>query len=102
MIGRTGSLNQAASALLVTQPALTRRIRRLEASCGLPLVHSTARGTSLSATARRLLACTGPAEHRLDALANHLRQSGPAAGMPPAEGAAGPVPSPVRPRKAPR
>ncbi|MCY1655362.1 LysR family transcriptional regulator [Streptomyces sp. NPDC053741] len=102
VIGRTGSLNQAASALLVTQPALTRRIRRLEASCGLPLVHSTARGTSLSATARRLLACTGPAEHRLDALANHLRQSGPAAGMPPAEGAAGPVPSPVRPRKAPR
>ncbi|WP_405690293.1 LysR family transcriptional regulator [Streptomyces sp. NBC_01185] len=106
VISRTGSLNRAASALLVTQPALTRRIHRLEASCGLPLVHSTARGTSLSATARRLLACTGPAEHRLDALVNHLRESGPAAvpaaGRPPAESTAGPAPSPVSARTAPR
>ncbi|MFF9687044.1 LysR family transcriptional regulator [Streptomyces sp. NPDC014623] len=95
VIGRTGSLNQAASALLVTQPALTRRIHRLEASCGLPLVHSTARGTSLSATACRLLACTGPAEHRLDALANHLRTGDPTpvppAGRAPAEAGAGPA-----------
>ncbi|WP_329236499.1 LysR family transcriptional regulator [Streptomyces sp. NBC_00111] len=106
VISRTGSLNRAASALLVTQPALTRRIHRLEASCGLPLVHSTARGTSLSATARRLLACTGPAEHRLDALVNHLRESGPAAvpaaGRPLAESTAGPAPSPVSTRTAPR
>ncbi|MEV2246283.1 LysR family transcriptional regulator [Streptomyces sp. NPDC049970] len=104
VIGRTGSLNQAASALLVTQPALTRRIHRLEASCGLSLVHSTARGTSLSATARRLLACTGPAEHRLDALVNHLREGDsapvPAAGRPPARAGAGPVRSPVSARTA--
>ncbi|MFF1834439.1 LysR family transcriptional regulator [Streptomyces sp. NPDC058231] len=106
VIGRTGSLNQAASALLVTQPALTRRIHRLETSCGLPLVHSTARGTSLSATARRLLACTGPAEHRLDTLVNHLREGDsapvPAADRPPAEAGAGPSRSPVSVRTAPR
>ncbi|MEU4265504.1 LysR family transcriptional regulator [Streptomyces sp. NPDC025273] len=106
VIGRTGSLNQAASALLVTQPALTRRIHRLEASCGLPLVHRTARGTSLSATARRLLACTGPAEHRLDALVNHLREGDaapvPAPGRPPAEAGAGTARSPLSVRTAPR
>ncbi|MEV6260741.1 LysR family transcriptional regulator [Streptomyces sp. NPDC051784] len=103
VIGRTGSLNRAATALLVTQPALTRRIHRLEASCGLPLVHSTARGTSLSSTARRLLACTGPAERRLDALVSHLRERGSAAvgaGVRPAA-EAGPVPSPVSARTAP-
>ncbi|MFC8224863.1 LysR family transcriptional regulator [Streptomyces sp. NPDC057287] len=102
VIGRTGSLNRAASALLVTQPALTRRIHRLEASCGLPLVHSTARGTALSATAHRLLACTGPAEHRLDTLVSHLRDSGPTAGRPLAETTAGAAPSPVSARTAPR
>ncbi|MFB8026973.1 MULTISPECIES: LysR family transcriptional regulator [unclassified Streptomyces] len=102
VIGRTGSLNRAASALLVTQPALTRRIHRLEASCGLPLVHSTARGTSLSATAHRLLACTGPAEHRLDTLVNHLRESGPAAGRRAAEAGTGAAPAPVSARTSPR
>ncbi|MGW0118720.1 LysR family transcriptional regulator [Streptomyces sp. NPDC003327] len=111
VIGRAGSLNQAASALLVTQPALTRRIHRLEASCGLPLVHTTARGTSLSATARRLLACTGPAEHRLDSLVNHLREGdaapAPAADPHPVEAAAaatgaGPARPAVSARTAPR
>ncbi|MGW0737768.1 LysR family transcriptional regulator [Streptomyces sp. NPDC002851] len=76
VIDRIGSLNRAADALMVTQPALTRRIHRLEVSSGLPLVHSTARGTSLSDVARRLLVCTGPAEHRLDALVSRLRQVG--------------------------
>ncbi|MEU0133169.1 LysR family transcriptional regulator [Streptomyces sp. NPDC006296] len=104
VIARTGSLNQAAAALLVTQPALTRRIHRLEASCGLPLVRSTARGTSLSPTARRLLACTGPAEHRLDALTGRLREGDPASVPDAAESAAEPTASgpPVRVRTAPR
>ncbi|MFG2112069.1 LysR family transcriptional regulator [Streptomyces sp. NPDC048718] len=95
VIGRTGSLNQASSALLVTQPALTRRIHRLEASCGLPLVHTTARGTSLSAAARRLLACTGPAEHRLDALVGDLRTGERAPGSAPGSVSAYPVDGPA-------
>ncbi|WP_328905872.1 LysR family transcriptional regulator [Streptomyces sp. NBC_00234] len=74
VIHRIGSLNRAAATLLVTQPALTRRIHRLEKGCGLPLVYSTARGTSLSAAARRLLDCTGPAESRLDELVGRMRQ----------------------------
>ncbi|MEU8673384.1 LysR family transcriptional regulator [Streptomyces sp. NPDC048560] len=73
-IDRIGSLNRAAASLLVTQPALTRRIHRLEKGCGLPLVYSTARGTSLSAAARRLLDCTGPAESRLDELVGRMRR----------------------------
>ncbi|MEU5345593.1 LysR family transcriptional regulator [Streptomyces sp. NPDC020766] len=84
-IDRIGSLNRAADALLVTQPALTRRIHRLEKGCGLPLVYSTARGTSLSAAARRLLDCTGPAERRLDELVGRMRQDTtppPASGTP--------------------
>ncbi|MER6998117.1 LysR family transcriptional regulator [Streptomyces sp. NPDC000410] len=84
VIDRIGSLNRAADALLVTQPALTRRIHRLEKGCGLPLVYSTARGTSLSAAARRLLDCTGPAESRLDDLVGRMRQNAaaPAAAAP--------------------
>ncbi|MFE6283625.1 LysR family transcriptional regulator [Streptomyces sp. NPDC057877] len=76
VIEQTGSLSRAAFALLVTQPALTRRIHRLEKLCGLALVRSEPRGTSLTVAARRLLLCTEVAESRLDALVLRLRESG--------------------------
>lgn len=102
VIDRIGSLNRAADALMVTQPALTRRIHRLEVSSGLPLVHSTARGTSLSGVARRLLVCTGPAERRLDALVGRLREgvtpAAPGNRRPPA---ARPAPDVVLPSRGP-
>ncbi|WP_231904908.1 LysR family transcriptional regulator [Streptantibioticus cattleyicolor] len=75
VIERTGSLNRAASDLLITQPALTRRIHRLEQVCGRTLVHSAPRGTCLSPMARRLLHCTEAAEDRLDTLVAALRRA---------------------------
>jgi DNA-binding transcriptional LysR family regulator len=100
-IDRIGSLNRAADALMVTQPALTRRLHRLEVSSGLRLVHSTARGTSLSGVARRLLVCTGPAERRLDALVGRLRERvAPAAPGNRRPSATRPVPDVVLPSRA--
>ncbi|GHH81145.1 hypothetical protein GCM10018793_37970 [Streptomyces sulfonofaciens] len=99
VIDRIGSLNRAAEALLVTQPALTRRIHRLGKGCGQPLVYSTARGTSLSPAARRLLDCSGPAESRLDELVGRIRQN---SAVPAAAAAvpAPPSPAPAARRRA--
>jgi DNA-binding transcriptional LysR family regulator len=55
VISECGSLNRAAPVLLITQPALTRRIRRLERRLGLSLLLRGHRGTVLTTTARRLL-----------------------------------------------
>lgn len=43
-IVETGSLGRAATELHLTQPALSRTIKRLEADLGAPLLSVTARG----------------------------------------------------------
>lgn len=50
-----GSLGRAAMTLHVTQPALSRSIRRLEASVGAPLFERHARGMQLTDIGRALL-----------------------------------------------
>jgi DNA-binding transcriptional LysR family regulator len=55
VVSECGSLNRAAPILLITQPALTRRIGRLEHRLGLGLLVRGHRGTVLTPTARRLL-----------------------------------------------
>jgi DNA-binding transcriptional LysR family regulator len=55
MVSQCGSLNRAAPLLLITQPALTRRIGRLEERLGLELLVRGRRGTALAPVARRLL-----------------------------------------------
>jgi len=51
----TGSLGRAADALHVTQPALSRAIRRLEEQVGAPLFERHSRGMHLSAVGETLL-----------------------------------------------
>ncbi|PKO26497.1 MAG: LysR family transcriptional regulator [Betaproteobacteria bacterium HGW-Betaproteobacteria-9] len=51
-VADTGSLGQAAQVLHVAQPALSRQIRLLEESVGVPLMTRTARGMSLTPAGR--------------------------------------------------
>jgi DNA-binding transcriptional LysR family regulator len=54
-VAATGSLNRAARVLLVSQPALSRRVRRLEETLGTMLLVRSHRGTVLSPLAGALL-----------------------------------------------
>lgn len=47
-VARNGSLSRAADSLGLTQPTVGRRLDRLEADMGVPLVRRTTRGCSLS------------------------------------------------------
>jgi DNA-binding transcriptional LysR family regulator len=52
---QNGSINRAASAVRLSQPALTRRMHRLEKMLGVPLLDRTARGIVPTIYARTLL-----------------------------------------------
>jgi DNA-binding transcriptional LysR family regulator len=68
-VAEHGSINRAAAALSLSQPALTRRVHRLERRLGVQLLVRTSRGTTL----------TGPAKNFLDqltALQAELHQAG--------------------------
>lgn len=54
-VAATGSLNRAARVLLISQPALSRRVRRLEETLGAALLVRSHRGTVLSPLAGALL-----------------------------------------------
>jgi DNA-binding transcriptional LysR family regulator len=82
VIDRAGSVNRAATELLVTQPALTRRLHRLEQRVGITLLNTSPQGSQLSEAARSLLADTQPARNALDAAVDQLRRSDH--GAPPA------------------
>jgi DNA-binding transcriptional LysR family regulator len=62
VVAASGSLNRAAPLLTMTQPALSRRIQRLERRLGIPLFVRSYRGTLLSPAARQLLAAIAEAE----------------------------------------
>lgn len=51
-----GSINKAAQVLNITQPALTRSIKRLEHSLGVPLLDRSAKGVSLTTYGAVLMA----------------------------------------------
>ncbi|GAC1041388.1 choline sulfate utilization transcriptional regulator [Rhizobium sp. No.120] len=53
-VGRSGSLSAAASALGLTQPAVSYQIRRIEEQMGVPLFRRQHRGVSLSPEGQRL------------------------------------------------
>jgi len=50
-----GSFNRAAKALLMSQPAVSQRIRQLEALLGVPLFQRTAQGVRLTPAGQRFL-----------------------------------------------
>jgi DNA-binding transcriptional LysR family regulator len=54
-VAREGSFGRAATALLVTQPAVSERIRHLERVVATPLVQRSSRGATLTAAGEELL-----------------------------------------------
>ncbi len=54
-IAEHGSINRAAAVLSISQPALTRRVDRLERRLGMQLLLRTSRGTSLTGPVRTFL-----------------------------------------------
>ena len=69
---RTGSFGRAASALIVTQPAVSDRIRHLERVVGTEVFERTARGAVLTAAGEQLLPyaerCTALAADAVEAI----------------------------------
>jgi DNA-binding transcriptional LysR family regulator len=61
-IGACGSLNRAAPLLSISQPALSRRMKRLERLLGTALIRCGYQGTELTPAANRLLAVVAEAE----------------------------------------
>ena len=68
VVASAGSLNRAARVLLISQPALSRRIHRLERALGMRLFVRTHRGTTLAPAAHELLAEIAPAQAALRAV----------------------------------
>lgn len=65
-VAREGSFGRAANALMVTQPAVSERIRHLERVIGRRLFERTARGATITASGEALV----PYAHRCLALAD--------------------------------
>lgn len=70
-VAREGSFGRAATSLLVTQPAVSERLRHLERVVGAQVVERSSRGTRLTAAGERLLPyaqrCVALADEGLDA-----------------------------------
>lgn len=67
LVAETGSVTGAAAALGVTQPAVSRRLRELEATLGCALVRRGANALSLTAAGARLAAELHPGFARIEA-----------------------------------
>jgi DNA-binding transcriptional LysR family regulator len=70
-VAREGSFGRAATSLLVTQPAVSERLRHLERVVGVQVVERSSRGARLTAAGERLLPyaqrCVALADEGLDA-----------------------------------
>ncbi|MEL7463929.1 MAG: LysR substrate-binding domain-containing protein [Pseudomonadota bacterium] len=66
-VDRLGSVQRAAEALSITPPAISHRLRALEAHLGAPLVAPQGRGLALTARGRALVGDLRPALAALDA-----------------------------------
>ncbi|MCA9533363.1 MAG: LysR family transcriptional regulator [Myxococcales bacterium] len=71
-VAELGSQSRAAERLHVTQPALSRRLRELEASLGVALFRRTGRGVALTPAGAELRRRAAPLVGELDRLAQDL------------------------------
>jgi molybdenum-dependent DNA-binding transcriptional regulator ModE len=85
-IAASGSINRAASLLSITQPALSRRLSRLEERLGRRLLVRGPRGASLTEVGRRLVELAADSEAAFDAALESLRSREPSAPAGPASG----------------
>jgi DNA-binding transcriptional LysR family regulator len=76
-IASSGSINRAAALLSITQPALSRRLRRLEDRLGRPLLDRGPRGAALTEVGERLMELAGRAEAVFEAALENLRHREP-------------------------
>ena len=72
-ISKAGSLSAAASALGLTQPAVSYQIRRLEEQLGVSLLKRQHRGVQLTADGQRLLDIVAKSVSEIDQLARRFR-----------------------------
>jgi putative choline sulfate-utilization transcription factor len=72
-VGRLGSLSSAASALGLTQPAVSYQIRRLEEQMGTSLLHRRHRGVELTLEGKRLFEIAAKAVDDVDSLVKSFR-----------------------------
>src|SRR6185312_17207300 len=72
-VGRLGSLSSAASALGLTQPAVSYQIRRLEEQMGTGLLHRRHRGVELTPEGKRLFEIAAKTVDDVDSLVQSLR-----------------------------
>ena len=76
LVAETGSLTAAAARLNVTQPAVSRRLRELEAELGVALVRRGANALGLTEEGARLLVDAGAALVGIDSLNIDDKESG--------------------------
>lgn len=90
-IAEAGSLTRAASALLLSQPAMTTQLRRIEASIGLPLFERSARGVVPTRAGELVISHARDAVTSADRIRNCRLRS--AAGLDPVTvgGCSGPI-----------
>ena len=75
-VAEEGSLTRAAAATGITQPAISRKISKLEEECGGRLFLRTGRGVSLSELGRRLLPKAQSILRELDELSDEVSVRG--------------------------
>lgn len=76
-IATSGSINRAAVLLSITQPALSRRLRRLEDRLGRSLLVRGPRGAALTDVGQRLMELAAHSEAVFEAALENLRQQDP-------------------------
>ncbi len=75
-----GSFNKAAEVLLLSQPAVSQKIRQLEASLGVPLFHRSPEGVRLTEAGETLLRYAQAVRWLLLAAESHVTTSVPSGG----------------------
>ena len=75
LVAEQGSLSRAATIAGTTQPALGRRIQKLESDCGCPLFYRHGRGVALTAEGERYLERVKPLIRELKGASRDLRES---------------------------